>query len=56
MYENLVLIAYAKKSLINSNADFESKARTGDFQQCGMCVKQSLRSDCAYAQTDQSLC
>ena len=29
---------------------------TWDFQQCGMCDRQSLRSDCAYAQSDQSLC
>ena len=27
-----------------------------DFQQCGMCDQQSLRSVCAYAQSDQSLC
>ena len=27
-----------------------------DFQQCGMCDQQSLRSDCAYGQSDQSLC
>ena len=27
-----------------------------DFQQCGMCDQQNLRSACAYAQTDQSLC
>ena len=26
------------------------------FQQCGMCGQQSLRSACAYAQSDQSLC
>ena len=26
-----------------------------DFQQCGMCDQQSLRSACAYAQSDQSL-
>ena len=25
-------------------------------QQCGMCDQQSLRSACAYAQSDQSLC
>ena len=25
-------------------------------QQCGMCNQQSLRSACAYAQSDQSLC
>ena len=27
-----------------------------DFQQCGMCDQQSLRSACAYAQSDQNLC
>ena len=27
-----------------------------DFQQCGMCDNQSLRSASAYAQSDQSLC
>ena len=27
-----------------------------DFQQCGMCDQQRLRSACAYAQSDQSLC
>ena len=27
-----------------------------DFQQCGMCDQQSLRSACTYAQSDQSLC
>ena len=27
-----------------------------DFQQCGMSDQQSLRSACAYAQSDQSLC
>ena len=26
------------------------------FPTCGMCDKQSLRSACAYAQSDQSLC
>ena len=31
-------------------------AETWDFQQCGMCGQQSLRSACAYAQSDQSLC
>ena len=29
---------------------------TWDFQQCGMCDQQSLRSAWAYAQSDQSLC
>ena len=27
-----------------------------DFQQCGMCDQQSLRSACAYAQSDLRLC
>ena len=31
-------------------------AVTWDFQQCGMYDQQSLRSACAYAQPDQSLC
>ena len=31
-------------------------AVTCDFQQCGICDQQSLRSACAYAQSDQSLC
>ena len=31
-------------------------ASAWDFQQCGMCDQQSLRSTCAYAQSDQSLC
>ena len=31
-------------------------ALTWDFQQCGMCDQQRLRSACAYAQPDQSLC
>ena len=31
-------------------------AMAWDFQQCGMCDQQSLRSACAYAQSDQSIC
>ena len=31
-------------------------AATSDFQQCGIYDLQSLRSACAYAQSDQSLC
>ena len=30
--------------------------RHSDFQQYGMCDQQSVRSACAYAQSDQSLC
>ena len=48
----------------NSYAEMESLhwrfetiwAATWDFQQCGMCNQQSLRSACAYAQSDQNLC
>ena len=32
------------------------RASAGDFQQCGMCNQQSLRSACTYTQSDQSLC
>ena len=31
-------------------------ASAWDFQQCGMCDQQRLRSACAYVQSDQSLC
>ena len=31
-------------------------AVTQDFQQRGICIQQRLRSACAYAQSDQSLC
>ena len=31
-------------------------AGVGEIQQCGMCDQQRLRSACAYAQSDQSLC
>ena len=31
-------------------------AATRDFQQCGLCDEQRLRTACAYAQSDQSLC
>ena len=32
------------------------RAATCDFQQYGMCDQQRLRTACAYAQSDQSLC
>ena len=31
-------------------------ASVWDYQQCGTCDQQSLRSACAYVQSDQSLC
>ena len=36
--------------------DHRVYAVTIDFQQCGMCDQQSLRSVYAYAQSDQSPC
>ena len=38
-----------------SNKKIFFKASACDFQQCGMCDQQSLRSACAYAQSDQSI-
>ena len=38
------------------NFTFAKWASAWDFQQCGMCDQQSLRSGCAYTQSDQSLC
>ena len=37
-------------------SDLEIWAETWDFQQCGMCDQQILRSACACAQSDLSLC
>ena len=44
----ILMICLALSSSIWANAC--------DFQQCGMCDQQRLRSACAYAQSDQSLC
>ena len=44
----LVIQHELKHSLIWANAWY--------FQQYGMCDQQNLRSACAYAQSDQSLC
>ena len=42
---------------MTENVTHEHKrASARDFQQCGMCDQQSLRSASAYAQSDQSLC
>ena len=35
---------------------FRVSVKTWDFQQCGMCDQQRLRSACAYAQSDQNIC
>ena len=40
----------------NDHVQKDKWAATWDFQQCGMCDQQSLRSACAYAQYDESLC
>ena len=44
----LVIVFFFIQTLIGASA--------WDFQQCGMCDQQSLRSACAYTQPDQSLC
>ena len=36
--------------------DIHIWAATWDFQKCGMCDQQCLKSACAYAQSDQSHC
>ena len=41
---------------VNNYEMIKKKALPWDFQQCGMCDQQSLRSACAYAQSDQRLC
>ena len=46
---------FVKNDLIASAKIFKW-AVTWDFQQCGMCDQQSLRSACAYVQSYQSLC
>ena len=47
----------AQTTSVWSSAHFKSIwAATWDFQQCGMCNQQGLRSACVYTQSDQSLC
>ena len=41
---------------LNSAVVKTQMSRDMIFQQCGMCDQQSLRSACAYAQSNQSLC
>ena len=52
-----------KESNQTNNRDFSINhsqimhmSRGMGFQQCNMCNQQNLRSACAYAQSDQSLC
>ena len=52
-------INYSSDSWYQTEAFHGTKliwASAWDFQQFGMCDQQSLRSACAYAQSDQSLC
>ena len=71
LWENLILL-YAKKqrwrpASVSGQSDqclchshglglSYNWAVTCDFQQCGMCNQQSLRSACTYVQSEQSLC
>ena len=48
--------SHAKHRSRYSLKSFIIWASAWDFQQCGMCDQQSLRSACAYGQSDQSLC
>ena len=54
--KSLVLQDKCYIEIFLSPASCYNWATTWDFQQCGMCDQQSLRSVCAYAQSDQSLC
>ena len=49
--DGLICVFILKKKTIKN-----LRAMKLDFQQCGMCDQQRLRSVCAYAQSDQSLC
>ena len=58
---NFVLANSADADEMPPLADEHNYKTVFDFkdnepQQCGMCNQQSLRSACAYAQSDQSLC
>ena len=46
----------SESTLVKMSHCWKSHELAQNFQQCGMCDQQSLRSACAYAQSDQSLC
>ena len=58
IYENACAINPIKHTSIGNRPTRENViwASAWDFQQFGMCDRQSLRSACAYAQSNQSLC
>ena len=47
---------YCLKTYKNWRLHKHTWAVRWDFQQCGMCDQQSLRSVCPYGQSDQSIC
>ena len=49
-------IAFCENMSVYSQDIKQKWVATWDFQQCGMCDQQRLKSACAYAQSDQSLC
>ena len=53
---NRIQLKTKKNAIVTHLAPNIKWAATWDFQQCGLCDQQSLRSACAYAQSDQSLC
>ena len=56
IYCCLVIISREGQYYIIGTISQSRRAATWDFQQCCMCNQQSLRSACAYAQSDQNLC
>ena len=61
MDRSLLYICIYKKKFQKASSQklpgqIDKWASAWDFQQCGMCDQQSLRSACAFAQSDQSLC
>ena len=55
---SFVMVINFKMTIIVDILQFITKTNepVHEFQQSGMCHQQSLRSACAYAQPDQSLC
>ena len=61
IYQYISWVLLKSTSILFQNRRYQESAKilwasAWDFQQCGMFHQQSLRSACAYAQSDQSLC
>ena len=55
LVEYFDILSVFKRATISLPMKCHLKIEPWDFQQCGLCDKQSLRSACAYAHSDQSL-